>query len=117
MLAAGSAAVVLPALEALEPREARGQAAPPVRRLLVIMTPNGTPQANWFPTPGTSETTFKLGPILTPLEPHRSDLLIVGGLDSTAAMKSNGDPHGLGMATILNGAKALPGTEFKHGAC
>jgi hypothetical protein len=117
MVAAGAATLVLPALEALEPPVARGQTVPPAKRLLVIMTPNGTPQKNWFPTPGASETDFKLGPILTPLEPHRADLLVVGALDSTSAMKSNGDPHGLGMATMLNGAKALPGTDFKHGAC
>jgi hypothetical protein len=89
----------------------------PKKRLVVIMTPNGTPQANWFPTAGASDTDFTLGPILTPLQAHRADLLIVGQLDSTSAAKSNGDPHGLGMATMLSGAKALPGSDFKHGAC
>jgi len=117
LLAAGTTTLVLPALEAIGPRDAQAQAMAPKKRLVVIATPNGTPQANWFPTAGASDTDFTLGPILTPLQAHKADLLVVGQLDSNAALKSNGDPHGLGMATMLSGAKALPGTDFKHGAC
>ena len=115
MIGAGASAVALPLLESLMPRSARA-AAVPKKRLVVLMSPNGCPQSSWFPTGGESD--FVLGPILSPLEPHRSDLLIVGGLDSKAAAESNGDPHGVGMAFMLNGAKVLKGDgEFKDGAC
>src|SRR5687768_7611752 len=84
---AGSIAIALPWLEAMEP--ARAQTAPATaQRFLAVYTPGGTVLDKWRPT-GT-ETSFALGPILQPLEPILSKLLIVDGLDMTSAI---GEQH------------------------
>ncbi|MEN9578706.1 MAG: hypothetical protein RJA70_1715 [Pseudomonadota bacterium] len=117
MAAAGASSLVLPVFEAFTPQKAQAQMFENARQLITYYTANGVPgQENFFPRGGTP-TNFTLGPILSPLEPHKQDLLIVEGLDSRAAMDAGGDPHGVGFATTLSGRKAVPGGEFKHGAC
>jgi hypothetical protein len=113
LLAAGGTALALPVLEALQPRQARA-AFTDVRRMIFFVTVNGSPRAS---RPTGDGTGYTLGPILKGLEKHRADMLYVAGLDSKAAIISNGDPHATGFATTLSGAKCLPGDMFKHGAC
>lgn len=52
------------------------RAASAYKRLVIWFTPNGTIEEAYRPTGG--ETTFQLGPILSPLEAHRDALLLFG---------------------------------------
>ncbi|HEX4924857.1 MAG TPA: DUF1552 domain-containing protein, partial [Bdellovibrionales bacterium] len=49
------------------------------------------------------ETTFQLSPILSPLAPYRSKLLITYGLQYSAGLAYNGDGHAQGMQVALTG--------------
>jgi hypothetical protein len=96
-------AVGLPWLEAFSPKTARAAAALP-KRFVAMFSPNGTIRDQWLPT-GT-ETSFTLSPILTPLEAHKSDLVVVSGVDQKGA---GGDGHQNGIGGMLTGAGLLPG--------
>ncbi len=61
------------------------------KRFLAVYWPGGTVAGKWTPT-GT-ETAFTLSPILSPLEPVKSSILIPDGLYLTAGDGSN-DPQG-----------------------
>ncbi len=113
LAAAGGVSLALPVLEALTPKRAFA-AMEEARRMIFFVTVNGSPRSS---RPSGSGTGYTLGPILAGLESHREDMLFVAGLDSRAAVLSNGDPHATGFATTLSGFKCLPGNEFKHGAC
>lgn len=114
VVAAGASTLVLPVFEAFTPQRAQAQVMEDARQLIVYYTANGVPDRKEF---FASDAAFTLGNILTPLEPHKQDLMVVEGLDSKAAQDGGGDPHGVGFATMLSGRKPVPGTEFKHGAC
>ena len=77
---AGGIAIALPWLEAMT-RRRPAQAAPPPnapKRFLAVYTPGGTVPEKWTPTG--SETNFTLSPILAPLEPVKSRILVLSGL-------------------------------------
>ncbi|HVJ17088.1 MAG TPA: DUF1552 domain-containing protein [Polyangiaceae bacterium] len=97
------AAVGLPWLEAMAPRRASAQTAPP-RRFVVMFSPNGTLPALWTPSGG--ETDFALSPILSPLAEHRDDLVIIQGVDQQGA---GGDGHQMGIGGMLTGERLNPG--------
>lgn len=80
-------------------RAARAQGAPPIRRLVVMFTPNGTVPDAWRPTGG--ERDFALGPILAPLERHRARLIIVDGVEHHTAADGPGDGHQKGIGQML----------------
>jgi hypothetical protein len=88
----------------LLPAVARAQAP---RRMIVFYTPNGTIGAHWRPK-GT-ETGFTLGRILAPLEPHRSKLLILGGVNMALADAGYGSHHTRGVGGLLTGRPILMG--------
>jgi hypothetical protein len=113
LMGAAGTALALPVLEALTPKTAFA-AFENVRRFIFIVSANGSPRTS---RPSGTGTGYTLGPILKGLEKHKADMLFVAGLDSKAAALGNGDPHATGFAATLSGFKALPGTEFKHGAC
>jgi hypothetical protein len=77
---AGGIAIALPWLEAMtRGRSARAAAQPNApKRFLAVYTPGGTVPEKWTPTG--SETAFTLSPILAPLEPVKSHLIVLGGL-------------------------------------
>ena len=77
---AGGIAIALPWLEAMTHRRPARAAAPPntPKRFLAVYTPGGTVPEKWTPTG--SETDFALSPILSPLEPVKSRLLVLDGL-------------------------------------
>jgi hypothetical protein len=95
---AAGAAITLPWLEAMAPRRAHA-AAPKVKRFIVMFSANGTIPSAWAPA-ATSETDFTLSPILSPLADHKSDLVIVRGLDQKGG---GGDGHQNGMGGMLTG--------------
>jgi hypothetical protein len=94
-LVRGSGGVVmgLPFLEALIPREARGQAAAPPRRFVVWNHPEGGGKQvgtvdtlkEWRPGPGTPRTGFELAPLMAPLGPWKNKLIVTWGIDNTSA--------------------------------
>jgi hypothetical protein len=91
---------LVPLLEA----GARAQSA---RRLVVFYTPNGTIGPEWRPK-GT-ETAFTFGRILAPLEPHRSKLLVLGGVNMALAESGFGSHHTRGIGGLLTGRPILMG--------
>ncbi|HEY4187963.1 MAG TPA: DUF1552 domain-containing protein [Polyangia bacterium] len=109
ILRAGGVGLALPLLEAMHPRRARAAGAIP-KRFVTMFTPNGTIYPNWVPT-GT-ETSFTLSPILSPLEPYRSDLVVVAGLYQQGG---GGDGHQNGIGGMLTGQSLNPGP-FQGGA-
>src|SRR5260370_176813 len=98
----GGIAVALPLLDAmLSPGRARAAAAMP-KRFIVFFSANGTIMQSWAPTG--ADAAFTFSPILTPLQNHRSQLLILRGLNNEVAYTSAGsNPHDLGMGTMLTG--------------
>jgi len=96
------AAVGLPWLEAFTPRHAAAQAALP-KRFVVVFTPNGQ-LPSWTPTG--SETAFTLSPILSPLAPYQSDLVVIRGLYQEGG---GGGGHQNGMGGMLTGTTLNPG--------
>lgn len=78
------------ALWPLVPLTAREAEAAPPRRLVVFFVPNGCYRREWEPAGG--ETSFQLRQILKPLEPYRSDLLILKGLDFRSYLAQNPRP-------------------------
>lgn len=104
---AGGVAVALPFLDAMV-RVRRAHAQAPRSRFIVMFNANGTLAESWNPT-GT-ETSFTLSPILSPLAPYQSDLLILQGLDNLAAVASaGGNPHDKGTGCLLTGIGLVPG--------
>lgn len=95
------AAIGLPLLDAMVgSSDAWAQEARP-KRFIVVYTPNGTVPANFWPSsPGRD---FELSPILQPLERHRDDLLVLGGIDMLSALSGPGDAHQKGTGQCLTG--------------
>jgi hypothetical protein len=94
---AGTIAIALPWLEAGGPPRARAAGAP-ASRFVTVYTPGGTVLDKWRPTG--SETDFTPGPILAPLAPVQSKLLVLDGID----MKSGiGEQHQAGIVGWLTG--------------
>jgi hypothetical protein len=104
---AGGAALALPFLEAMLPARVSAQAAP--KRFIAVYTPCGTIPEYFWPT-GT-EDNFTLPRILKPLEAHKDDLLILGGIDNLASKDPPGDAHQKGTGSALTGV-ALQAGEF-----
>lgn len=75
-------------------------------RMGFIYIPNGTHQANWWPTGEGSD--YALSKTLEPLTPHKSTFQVLAGLDHKCAAPGNdgaGD-HARANATFLTGARA-----------
>jgi hypothetical protein len=99
-------AIALPWLEVMTPPRSARAATPP-RRFLSFFEPNGYVRSAWVPT-GT-ETSFTLNRSLKPLEPHLKDIVILDGLNNTAALPQPGDDHMRGMGSMLTGTQLLEG--------
>jgi hypothetical protein len=93
----GMGAAALPLLDA-DAARAAGQP----RRLVVLQTTNGVLQGDWWPQ-AQSETSFTLGPTMAPLAPHKSDIVILRGLEFTVQRENK--PAGVG---AFGGHESLP---------
>lgn len=101
----GSSALALPIISRDRPAFAdHGEAH---KRIIFFYTPNGTVPANFWPTGG--EQDFELSPILTPLQEHRDDLLILGNVDMESAFNGPGDAHQKGTGQCLTATELLEG--------
>lgn len=83
------------------------------KRIIFMFSANGTIRENWSPSGG--ETDFSLSKILAPLERHKSDLVILDGVDMTSAYNGPGDGHQKGMGHLLTGTELLEGDLFEGG--
>jgi hypothetical protein len=101
---AGSIAIALPWLEAMEGRARAAAPAGPARRFVAVFQPGGTVRNKYTPTG--SETAFTMGPILKPLEPLQSRLLVIDGLDLASAV---GEQHQAGIVALLTGTPQKDG--------
>jgi hypothetical protein len=95
---AGTIAIALPWLEIHGPSRAVAAGAP-ASRFVTVFTPGGTVLDKWRPSSG-SETEFTLGPILAPLAPVQSKLLVLDGLDLKSGI---GEQHQAGIVAWLTG--------------
>src|ERR1700752_3153542 len=95
---AGSIAIALPWLEIMGTEKSARAAAAPAGRFVSIYTPGGTVRDKYTPT-GT-QTPPVLRPTLAPLEPMKSKLLIIDGLDMKSAV---GEQHQAGIIALLTG--------------
>ncbi len=86
-LRGAGATLALPFLDAMRPLMAAGSSAVPIRIALLYM-PNGVRADRW--TPEGEGKGFKLSPILSPLEKHRQELLILTGLQNKASFTGDG---------------------------
>jgi hypothetical protein len=91
----------------------RASAQPPLqpKRLIIVFSPDGTIPSAWRPTG--SQADFTLGPILTPLLPFRSDMLVLDGVRRMT--RGSGDGHEQGMTQILTGRPNLSGATRSSG--
>jgi hypothetical protein len=82
VLKALGASVPLPLLDAMVPAltSLARSAAAPALRFGAVYVPNGVIPGQWFPTG--EGTAFEFSPTLKPLEPFRTQMLSLGGLDS-----------------------------------
>ncbi|MEO8593738.1 MAG: DUF1552 domain-containing protein [Candidatus Solibacter sp.] len=116
-------AIGLPLLEAMIPTSligsteatAAAEAVQVKNRFILLYYPNGIHTPNWYPQVpedfiGTGATPaqmvdWPLTPAMEPLERHRKDMLLVGGLDvPLARMDRNGD-HAKAMGCYLTGVR------------
>jgi hypothetical protein len=108
---AGTAALFGGAFE----REAFGQGAI-AKRILVLYMPNSSIRANWVPTGGRvaggtgDAAQFTLGSANSTLEPVRSQMTIVDGLD---LKNIGGDPHGSGLIRMMTGGTIQAGEKAR----
>ncbi len=101
---AGSIAIGLPWLEVMRPERANAQTAIPAKRFIGIYQPGGVVMSKWRPTG--SESSFTLSPILAPLAPMQSKILVVDGLDLKSA--AGGEQHQGGICALLTGTPQAP---------
>jgi hypothetical protein len=96
----GAAAALAPFVPSFD-SEAGGTGFP--KRLILLYSGNGTVYPNWLPSG--SETSFTLGPILAPLESHKADLIVLGGL--RVGREGPGQGHSLGCGALWTGSRLL----------
>ena len=101
---AGGLAVGLPFLEIMD---SRADATMGPKRIVFFFTNNGTIHDAWRPTG--PEDAPVLGEILSPLESHKDDLLMLSGVDMVSSYNGpgSGDPHMPGMAHMLTGTEMV----------
>ncbi len=98
----GLGAAALPFVPILDAHAA--SSAPP-RRIVFFFSGNGTIRESWVPSMSAGQLT--LSPILSPLERHKSKLLVVDGLCHKVIMeKGERSGHSAGINTVLTGKKA-----------
>jgi hypothetical protein len=110
-LGGAGAVVTLPLFESM----ARAQTTPPVR-LVFWYVPCGIHMPGWTPA---SAGPLALTPILQPLAPHASELLVLSGLDNYAASDQGDGPgdHARGTGSFLTAAhvRKTAGSDIDNG--
>jgi Protein of unknown function (DUF1552) len=91
VLTGAGVALTLPWLESLAPRSAAAQSAKPPLRFLPIYLPNGAPEF-WRPTNAGSGAAWSLSSVLSPLNPHKSKLIVLSGLENGSVFNPDSSP-------------------------
>jgi hypothetical protein len=105
-LGGAGAAIALPLFESLLPRVARGADPPaPPRRFLAFFAPNGVDMPSW--TPVGEGTGWVASPILEPLIPYRSKVMVVSGVGNRPGQPDQGGDHAAGTGAFLTTAHVL----------
>jgi hypothetical protein len=101
MLRSVGASICLPLLESMNPIRLKAEASKvrPIKRVGYFYFPNGIPRGIWHPAEVNSTGALqKLNPWMSPLEAHKSQLLI-----PTNIWTPEGNGHSAGTATWLTG--------------
>ncbi|HEX6271878.1 MAG TPA: DUF1552 domain-containing protein [Polyangiaceae bacterium] len=102
---AGSLGLALPLLDVMEgTREAAAQTAG-LRHFIVMYEQSGFVYPAW--KPNGSGSSFTLSPTLAPLEPHKSKICVIDGLQNKAGQNAGQDDHQKGMGTMLTGIENI----------
>ena len=110
---AGGLAISLPFLDAMIP-SASAQPMGQPKRMIIFFTGNGKVMANWGADG--AENGFQLRSSLQPLAAHKSDLLVLQGVDMISSYNGPGAAHPAGCAHLLTGTEAQEGDLFDAGA-
>jgi hypothetical protein len=86
--------------------EASADAGPPTRFLLIHKPCGFAHPESFFPLVGGTETNFQLGPITTPFEPFKQDMLILDNVTAPRDGGWQGDRHGAGLICMTTGSRA-----------
>jgi hypothetical protein len=108
----GSSLAATAAIPLLHATSSRGAATAPPTRLVIFTTPNGTRGDLFWPT-GT-ETDFTLNTLTSPLEPFKSKLTFLKGVQLNAAVQARGagSMHARGTGGMLT-ARPLAAGNFQ----
>ena len=108
------ATLALPWLEAMRPRAFASEPLKAPVRMAVLYMPNGVCPGSWSPAGAGSE--FELSPILQPLAPHKSDILVLRELWNAAS--DTGDGHYVKTGGFLTGTTITrtSGSDLRSGA-
>ncbi len=110
LAAAGSGLLGWPMLNSLT---LRAQEVMPLR-LLLVFSPNGTIQDEFWPVAGETESDFSLGRITKPFEPFKDRLLFLKGLSILVRDLGPGGPHQKGVGGLFTNNQLQEG-EFVDG--
>lgn len=83
--------LTLPWLEALLPRQARGQALEAPLRFLPIYFPNGAAASFWTPEGQGSGDAWSLSPLLEPFAALKQEMTVISNLENYSSMNDNLD--------------------------
>src|SRR5262245_35682849 len=105
----GIATALTPFLPLLD-REREALGAPEPRRLVLVWVSNAPVLDRW--TPQGTETDFTLGPILAPLESHRSKMIVLSGVNKVPGRDeetNTGTVHTTGCSAAWTAQLLAPG--------
>lgn len=103
----GAIAIALPFFSSLHGRVGAAPTPRP-KRFIAWFSACGTINPAWTPT-GT-EGAFNFGEILRPLDPHKSDVLVLDGVDMVSTAYGPGSAHQKGMGHLLTGTELQAGS-------
>ncbi len=103
---AGGIALALPFLDVFRSTTAQSAPLPAPKRFVVFFSANGTITDEW--TPDGIEESFSLRKILSPLEGHKDQLIVLSGVDGASAKADSGNGHARGMAHLLTATEMIP---------
>lgn len=102
LLRGAGVALALPMLEQMLPSVARAQSVPAPRRLVAFYVPCGINMSQW--TPSATGAGYSLTPILQPLAPVKSDVLVLSGLANRPAQPDGAGDHASGTGAFITAA-------------
>lgn len=103
----GSLAIALPFLSSLQGKVGAAPTPRP-KRFIAWFSACGTINPVW--TPSGTESAFSFGDILRPLDPYKSDVLILDGVDMVSTAYGPGSAHQKGMGHLLTGTELQSGS-------